>query len=61
MNQLPQILVVGGPSGSGKTTFVREAIRNTGLPYIGADEIADRLKPDDPASVAVAAGREFIH
>ena len=61
MNTTPQprLVVVGGPNGSGKTTFARQYARSEGLPYLGADDIAYQLSPDDPAKVRVTAGREF--
>ena len=59
MNTTPQprLVVVGGPNGSGKTTFARQYARSEGLPYLGADDIAYQLSPDDPAKVRVTAGR----
>ena len=61
MNDLqPQMIVVGGPNGAGKTTFVRDSQQRYPFPYIGADEIAAEFSPEDPAKVALAAGREFI-
>lgn len=61
MNDLPpQMLIVGGPNGSGKTTFVRKAMLARGFPYIGADEIAASINPDNPASAVFEAGRQFI-
>ncbi|MEX8505265.1 AAA family ATPase [Leptothrix ochracea] len=55
----PRLVVVGGPNGAGKTTFARLYAHSEGLPYLGADDIAFQLSPDDPAKVRVAAGRAF--
>jgi predicted ABC-type ATPase len=54
-----RLVLVGGPNGAGKTTFAKLYARSEGLPYLGADDIAFQLSPDDPARVRVAAGREF--
>jgi len=53
------MLVVSGPNGSGKTTMARSYASQFGYPYIGADEIAASLAPEDPASQRIAAGRQF--
>ena len=52
--------MVGGPNGADKTTVALEYAEELGLPYVGADAIAASLNPTDPASVRVAASREFI-
>lgn len=56
-----ELLLVGGPNGAGKTTFATEYVAQKGCTYLGADAIAYELAPDDVASVAVTAGREFIY
>ena len=53
------MLVVGGPNGSGKTTLALEYASETGFPYLGAGAIAESLNSGDPASVHLAAGRQF--
>jgi predicted ABC-type ATPase len=58
----PRLVLVGGPNGAGKTTFARLYARSEGLPYLGTDDIALQLSPDDPARgrgprVQPAAGR----
>lgn len=55
-----ELIVVGGPNGSGKTTFIQEFLAEHPYPYLGADLIAAEMSPDDPHSVRVAAGREFL-
>ncbi|HEV7280898.1 MAG TPA: zeta toxin family protein [Pirellulaceae bacterium] len=52
--------MVGGPNGAGKTTFVRQFQTQREFPYLGADEIAYELSPDDPYAVRLEAGRLFI-
>lgn len=55
-----EMLVVSGPNGSGKTTMARVYSDRLGYPYVGADEIAASLSPDDPGSQRIQAGRRFI-
>ena len=57
----PRLVVVGGPNGADKTTMARAYADAHGLRYLGADDIAARLKPSDPAAVRVAAARLFSH
>ena len=56
----PRLILIGGANGSGKTTLAREYISVEGLPYLGADQIAYELNPDDVERVAIEAGRLFI-
>ena len=57
----PTLILIGGANGSGKTTLAREYISVEGLPYLGADQIAYELNPENVESVAIEAGRLFIH
>lgn len=42
----PLLYILAGPNGSGKSTFVHDVLgRETGLPFINADEIARRRWP----------------
>lgn len=59
-DDVPRLIVVGGPNGSGKSTFADEYVARFGIPYLGADAIAANLAPDDPASVRVEAGKQFL-
>jgi predicted ABC-type ATPase len=56
----PTLIVIGGANGSGKTTLAREYIAVENLPYLGADQIAYDLNPDNVESVAIEAGRLFV-
>ena len=56
----PNLIVVGGPNGSGKSTFALNHSNATGIRYIGADQIATELSPDDPVSARIEASRQFI-
>ncbi len=57
----PELIIVGGANGSGKTTFAREVVTQTGIEYLGADEIAAELNPAAPEMVAIEAARIFSH
>ena len=54
-----RILVIAGPNGAGKTTFARRYLEREGARrrFVNGDDIAARLRPDDPAAVAQKAGR----
>ncbi|MEM1443198.1 MAG: zeta toxin family protein, partial [Verrucomicrobiota bacterium] len=60
-SRLPELIIVGGPNGAGKSTFVREFLESHSYRYLCADEAAFSLCPEDPESVAVAAGRLFLN
>lgn len=55
----PELLIVAGPNGSGKTTFARRFAEAKGIRYLGADDIAAELDPENPLAVAVKAARVF--
>ena len=59
MTEQPELVIVGGANGAGKTTFARQFAQIEELTYLGADDIAFQLAPDNTASVRVTAGREF--
>lgn len=54
-----ELIIGGGANGSGKTTFAREVVAQTGIGYLGADEIAAELNPAAPETVAIEAARMF--
>jgi predicted ABC-type ATPase len=55
-----QVVIVAGPNGSGKTTFVNQYVERFGFQYLGADEIAAQLAPNNFNEVKMQAGREFF-
>lgn len=56
-----RVLIVAGPNGAGKTTYAREVLAfDRELEFANADEIAARLRPDDPSAVAHEAGRRLL-
>jgi len=59
-SQSKRLLVVGGPNGAGKTTLANAYLAKGCWLYLGADKIAAELRPENPESVAAAAGREFV-
>lgn len=56
----PRLILIGGANGSGKTTLAREYISLENFPYLGADQLAFELRPENVESVAIEAGRLFI-
>jgi predicted ABC-type ATPase len=54
----PQLVVIAGPNGAGKSTSA-PALLPEGLPFINADDIANRLASDGD-SKQIAAGRELL-
>ena len=60
MTDSPELLIVAGPNGAGKTTLAREYASETGIPYVGADAIAETISADNPASARMEAGRQFL-
>lgn len=59
---MKEIVLLGGPNGAGKTTAARVLLpeffeQNT---FLNADEIARKIAPADPESVALTAGRRLI-
>lgn len=55
----PELFIVGGANGSGKTTFAREIVAETGIEYLGADEIAAEINQTAPEKVKIEAARIF--
>jgi predicted ABC-type ATPase len=56
---MKEIIIIGGANGSGKTTFARELVAESGVRYLGADEIAAELNAESPEIVAIEAARIF--
>ena len=53
----PKTHIIGGANGSGKTTLAREFVLVDKIEYLGADEIARELNPNQPETEAIAAAR----
>lgn len=54
MDARPIIVAVAGPNGAGKTTFYNSFLRESGLRFLNADEIAKELDLDPYKAAAVA-------
>ena len=57
----PNLVIFGGPNGSGKSTFALDHAKLTGFRYLGADQIASEISPDDPATARIKASRIFLN
>ncbi len=57
-----RIFIIAGPNGAGKTTFANSYLskETAQIPFLNADNIAAEMCPDDPESVAIAAGRRLL-
>lgn len=55
----PKLIIIGGANGSGKTTLAREFVLVDKIDYLGADEIARELNPNNPENEAISAARLF--
>jgi predicted ABC-type ATPase len=56
-----RLVVVGGPNGAGKTTFANAYVARHHAVYLSADAIAAELCPQDPLSIRIEAGKQFVH
>jgi predicted ABC-type ATPase len=44
LDKRPVIVAIAGPNGAGKTTFFHSHLREAGLRFINADDIAPRIE-----------------
>jgi len=51
-----KLYIIAGPNGSGKTTLAKELIKEEGITFLNADEIAEKLGD----KIGLAAGRELL-
>lgn len=58
----PIIVVLAGPNGAGKSTFYHVFLRETGLPFVNADDIASAgaIDPKPAAGVAGEIRNELV-
>ena len=57
----PNLVIFGGPNGSGKSTFALDHAKLIGFRYLGADQMASEIYPDDPATARIEASRKFLN
>jgi predicted ABC-type ATPase len=59
---MKEIMILAGPNGAGKTTAARKLLpKFPGIKeFLNADELARAISPEDPESVAFAAGRRLL-
>lgn len=55
----PTLTIIGGANGSGKTTVARELVAERKTVYLGADDIAREINPNDLSAAAIEAARIF--
>jgi predicted ABC-type ATPase len=55
---MPELIVIAGPNGAGKSSLTKLSTSN--IPVIDPDAIAREIAPENPASAALAAGRQAI-
>lgn len=56
----PEMLILGGPNGAGKTTLAKRFASSLNAEYIGADQIAFQLCPENPLSVRIQSAEAFV-
>jgi hypothetical protein len=62
LDRRPVIVAIAGPNGAGKTTFFHSHLRDAGLRFVNADDIAHELEasPYEAAEIADALRRELV-
>ena len=62
LDKRPVIVAIAGPNGAGKTTFFRSHVRQAGLRFVNADDIARELgiSAYEAAQIAGALRRELV-
>lgn len=55
-----ELIVVAGPNGSGKSTLAYEYLEEHPAIYLGVDQMAFQISPDDPSRARLSAGREYF-
>jgi len=62
LDRRPVMVAIAGPNGAGKTTFYQSHIRQAGLRYVNADDIARELgvSPYEAAEIADVLRRTLV-
>ena len=55
-----ELIVVAGPNGAGKSTLAYEYLKEHPAIYLGVDEMAFQLSPEDPTRARLSAGRAYF-
>ena len=58
----PIVVAIAGPNGAGKSTFYQAHLKNVGLQFVNADDLARELalEPYEAAGVADAVRRQLL-
>ena len=56
----PRLYIIAGANGSGKSTISKVLLPAEGVAYVNPDDIARELRPQNPESVKIAAGRTAL-
>ena len=54
------LYLIAGANGSGKTTLARELLEGEDIPFLNADEIAQKLCPRNIKEVQITAGKKMF-
>lgn len=55
-----ELIIIAGANGVGKTTFGKPFVKNIGIEFLNADEIAKQLESERQKNIMVKAGRKFF-
>ena len=55
-----ELIVVAGPNGSGKSTLAYEYLEEHPAIYLGVDQMAYEISPEDPTLARLSAGRAYF-
>ena len=54
------LYLIAGANGSGKTTLAKELLEGENIPFLNADEIAEKICPHNLKSVQITAGKKLL-
>jgi predicted ABC-type ATPase len=60
MANSPKLVIVGGANGVGKSTVALQYAKEFGIPYLGADEIAEELLRGGARRPEIGSGKAFF-
>jgi predicted ABC-type ATPase len=53
------LIIIAGPNGAGKTTFARDYLEEYPADFLSADDLAQKISPEQPELARIEAGRQF--